>query len=146
MGNYSLFADIWLVIGVFVPMILWLIIAIIFVWRLMRKYPLGTWGKDEENPYKTETMGLPRGLIRGVLTISLLVGAIVLQIYAIRFLESGEKISPFMGAFEIMLAFYFGSKVVHHLGSVDKNKARAKAEAEVQKYQDNDFNDPDAIG
>ena len=144
MGNFDFFSDVALIVGVYLPMLIWLLVMGRFVWILIKKYPLGNWGRDNENPYKTETMGLPRGLIRGILTLTLLIGAVLLQLYAIRFLESEEKISTFMSAFEIMLAFYFGSKVMHHLSSVDKNKAKSYADATRTKPEE--FDDPEAIG
>jgi hypothetical protein len=139
-------ADRALLLTVFLPLIIWLILMLIYLWLLSKRYPLGNYNSpgQGENPYKTETMGLPRGIIRGMLSLTILIGAVLFQIYALRFLESADKIASFMTAFEIVLGFYFGSKVVHHLASVDKNKVKAVAKA---KSDSNDeFYDAEASG
>lgn len=145
-SEMSKISDRALLLTVFLPMMIWLILMLAFIWLLAKRFPLGSFDTPGygENPYKTETMGLPRGLIRGMLTLTILIGTILFQIYALRFLESAEKITPFMTAFEIMLGFYFGSKVVHHLASVDKNKVKAAAKASVEGG--NEFSDAEASG
>lgn len=97
-----------------------------------------------KNPYKGETLGLPRGTMRAILTMTLLFYMIVFQIYALFYLESDLRISTFIGAFEIMLAFYFGSKVMHHLSSTDKYKSRDIALA--LKGKKSEFDEPDSVG
>jgi hypothetical protein len=37
-----------------------------------------------------------------------------------------------INAFQVMLAFYFGSKVMHHVTSADRTKTVSKASAEVE--------------
>ena len=59
-------------------------------------------------------------------------------------LESETKIKSFMTAFEVMLGFYFGSKVVHHLASTDRKKVQAVADA--KSASGDEFLDPDAAG
>jgi H+/gluconate symporter-like permease len=133
-----------IIYGVYIPLMIWFIVMLIFLAILIKKFPLRKWEKGEDNPYKTETMGIPRGTIRGIISITLLIGAVLLQIYALMYLENDEKISGFMNAFEIMLAFYFGSKVLHHVASVDKNKTKAIADA-AKENKDN-FDDVEAKG
>lgn len=139
-------ADRALIWTVFVPLLIWIVLMIAFLWILTKRYPLGNYDKQGfgENPYRTETMGLPRGVVRGMLSLTILIGAVLFQVFALRFLDSEEKIKPFMTAFEIMLGFYFGSKVVHHLASADKNKVKAVANA--SNAGQDEFLDPGAAG
>lgn len=132
--------------SIYFILISWMIIMLFLVAFLLYKYPLN---KDIingkiENPYKGETLGLPRGLIRGILTLTILLAAVLLQVYILSNNTSVERISPFMTAFEIMLGFYFGSKVVHHLASSDKQKVQTVAKSSGEKT--NDFDDPNAKG
>jgi hypothetical protein len=119
-----------------------LVIVLILIFR----YPLGKYylSGQAENPYKAETMGIPRGVIRGVLTLTILFGAVILQVFIVNSESPVERIAPFMTAFEIMLGFYFGSKVVHHLTSADKNKVKAVAKEGGAKKEE--FYDPEATG
>jgi hypothetical protein len=133
-----------LTLGVASPLIIWMLLLMIVFWKLVKRYPLGKWSQTDPNPYSTETLGMPRGTIRAVLTLTILAVVMLLQLYAINNMESMEKISTMLNAFELVLAFYFGSKVMHHLASVDKNKTKAVAEAE--KATGSDFDDPEANG
>jgi H+/gluconate symporter-like permease len=137
--------DYHLLIGVGLPLFIWLIIAVILLIIVAKKYTLNDkWTPENPNPYQTETMGMPRGMIRGILSLTLLIATVLLQLYAINNLESLDKISIMTGAFELMLAFYFGSKVMHHFAATDKRKTQAVANA--RSVQKNDFEDPEAIG
>lgn len=131
---------------VFLPLLIWIILVIVFLWLLVKKYPLGIYSRKSnlENPYKLETMGIPRGVIRGILALTVLVAVVLFQIYALRFLESDEKISSFISAFEIVLGFYFGAKVVHHITASDKNKIKAVAGSKGEEKDE--FYDPEATG
>lgn len=121
--------------------LLYLVAMIVFFGFLLAKY---TFAADpEKNPYKSETMGLPRGTLRGALTLTLLYFTVILQIYALFYLENDTSIATFMSAFQVMLAFYFGSKVMHHLSSTEKYKSRDMAKAMSGK---SDFDDSDAKG
>lgn len=122
--------------------IVWFILMGALFIVLLRRYPLGNQWRS--NPFEKETFGLPRGTLRGILTLSLLFSAVVFQIYALIYLEDDAKIAHFMTAFELMLAFYFGSKVMHHLSSTDKYKTREIASAVGTKKDD--FYDPNAVG
>lgn len=84
-----------------------------------------------------ETLGLPRGVMRGVLTLTLLFMVVLLEIFTIRFENFETRIGDFMVAFQMMLSFYFGSKVMHHLTSVDerKNAASAKTAEVIEKHR-----------
>jgi Trk-type K+ transport system membrane component len=130
---------------VFLPLMIWLGLVIIFLLFLLLRFPFAgrKTSRSYINPYKTETMGIPRGVIRGILALTVLVAVVILQIYAIRFFESDTKISSFLTAFEVVLGFYFGAKVVHHIASTDKNKVKAVAGSNKSQEE---FNDPDASG
>ncbi len=143
--NFLLKTDYKLLLGVGIPLFGWLVIAIILIIIIAKKYPLNNkWTRDNPNPYQTETMAMPRGMVRGILTLTILITAILLQLYAINNMDSLDKISVMMSAFELMLAFYFGSKVMHHFAATDKRKTQAVAKA--QSISHDEFEDPEAIG
>ena len=120
-----------------------ILMGVIFV-LLLKKYPLGeNWQK---NPHKGETLAIPRGTLRGILTLTLLFSAIVFQIYALVYLEDDAKIAHMISAFEIMLAFYFGSKVMHHLSATDKLKTRDIASAMRSTSTGGDFDEQGSVG
>lgn len=71
----------------------------------------------EDNPYNTQSMGLPPGTIRATLTLTLMIGAISLFIYSMgnSQIDEGESFiydnfEFFKTAFLMMIAFYFGSR------------------------------------
>ena len=133
-----------LFLGVALPLIAWLLLLVIVLWKILKKYTLNKeWSRTNPNPYKGETLAMPRGAIRGMLTLTILLAAILFQIYAIHNTDL-EKIQPIMGAFELVMAFYFGSKVMHHLASADRSKTQAVANASAKPVSD--FNDPEAAG
>lgn len=147
-----------------IPLTIWLILVALMMVLLLRKYTFGQWPSEYTNSYRKETMGLPQGVMRGILTFTLLVIVVLLQVLAIRFEELQTGIGDFMVAFQMMLSFYFGSKVVHHLGKVDerKNKNAAKAAENIEKAKgseptkkvayeaeekgEQDFDEPQAVG
>ena len=76
----------------------------------------------EHNPFKEETLGLPPGTVRGIMAMSLLIGALAMMIAALGgnkdydenkfFIENFEF---FTTAFLMMIAFYFGDKSLKYL-------------------------------
>lgn len=148
----------------YLPAMVWLVLVILLISLLLRKYTFGQWSPEQPNPYKRETLGLPRGLMRGLLTLTLLFMVVLLEIFTIRFENFETRIGDFMVAFQLVLSFYFGSKVMHHLTSVDerKNAASAKAAEVIEKQRaqqfqkehtpdtvdasENDFEDEKAVG
>lgn len=71
----------------------------------------------EDNPYNTQSMGLPPGTIRATLTLTLMIGAISLFIYSMGNSQIDEgksfiydNFEFFKTAFLMMIAFYFGSR------------------------------------
>jgi len=112
---------------VLLPIFLWLALVLGFIILLFVKFTFGNWTKDRPNPYETETFGMPRGTFRGILTLSLLWITVVLELVNVRIIGFEQEFEGFMTAFQMMIAFYFGSKVMHHITSADTKKAKAVA-------------------
>lgn len=115
--------------SVYMPVMVWLIISTIFIVVMFKKYTFGDWTKENPNPCDGETFNMPRGTIRGILTMSLLFITVVLELANVRIVGLEAEFSDFLAAFQMMVAFYFGAKVMHHINSVDKTKTKAIAEA-----------------
>lgn len=114
---------------VYLPIAIWLLIVFLLFIFLLRKFTFGKWTKENPNPHAGETLDMPRGTFRGIITLSLLFVAIRLELLTIHIQGFEEQIHEFMVAFQMMLAFYFGSKVMHHMTSSEKAKTEIKAEA-----------------
>ena len=87
-----------------------------------KPYQLEDAEENQENPYKDETFGFPRGTVRGMIAFTLLYGAIALLI--VSFGMKGElqnnnlfatEIDFFKKAFLMMIAFYFGSHSLKYI-------------------------------
>jgi len=137
MDNYSNIVEYWDVhkleyyMSIYLPVMAWLIISTIFIVVMFRKYTFGDWTKDNPNPNDGETFNMPRGTIRGILTMSLLFITVVIELANVRMIGLEEEFSEFLAAFQMMVAFYFGAKVMHHISSVDKSKTKAITEAAI---------------
>ncbi len=120
----------------YLPLMIWMVLIVILFAFLMYKYTFGEWTKENPNPYAKETLGLPRGIFRAVLTLSLLFATIVFELVQMKLGRPESWVAEFMTAFQMMIAFYFGSKVMHHVASNDRKKTseRAKEAVEVAKY------------
>lgn len=116
-------------VSVYMPVMVWLIISTIFIVVMFRKYTFGDWTKENPNPCDGETFNMPRGTIRGILTMSLLFITVVIELANVRIVGLEAEFSDFLAAFQMMVAFYFGAKVMHHINSVDKTKTKAIADA-----------------
>lgn len=106
---------------------IWIFGMIIVFAVLLKKYTFGNWTKDNPNPYVTETFAMPRGVMRGMLTMSLLFIVILMEIVSLQVRGLEAKIDQLLVAFQMILAFYFGSKVMHHVTKADERKARELA-------------------
>ena len=125
--------------------IIWILLIIIFFVFLLRKYTFGkNWTVDNPNPYEKETLGMPRGVFRAVLTLSILFVVILLEVHSLSFpveklALNGEIFVPedrfnrMMVAFQMMLAFYFGSKVMHHITSAESKTVKKKSDAAIEE-------------
>ena len=85
-------------------------------------------GLPVDNPHKEETLGLPRGTIRGTLALTLMVGGLALTIAALGMdcTVSGDtfivdNFDFFKTAFLMMIAFYFGNKSLEMIGYKSKH-------------------------
>ncbi len=136
---------------VYIPIGIWLLIVISFFVILLRKYTFGKWTKENPNPYQGETFDMPRGVFRGTLTLSLLFVVMVLELVNVRVVGFEDEIHELMVAFQMMIAFYFGSKVMHHMSSTDRQKTQAIAKssnymAAAVEAEDKEFDEEGAAG
>jgi len=130
-GQKLLMNDFW---GrIYLPIGIWLLLVIILIGGLVVKYSFGNWTPERKNPYETETLGLPRGLFRAILTLTLL---FITVMFELANLYSGaaseDNFIQWLTAFQMMIAFYFGSKVMHHITSTDRHKAKFETEQKTQ--------------
>lgn len=142
---------------------IWIVIVIVFLIMLLRRYTFGKWDADNPNPYQGETLAMPRGVLRAILTLSILFVVILLQVSTLyvkpfdpallgglfsdatlganasldailgKLLIPEERFGQLMVAFQMVIAFYFGGKVMHHVTSAEKRVAQKKAEAAVEQ-------------
>ena len=130
---------------VLVPIFSWLGLMLIFFIMLFAKYTFGNWTNENPNPYQDETWGMPRGTFRGTLTLTLLYVTIILEVVNVRVVGFESEIHEFMVAFQMMIAFYFGAKVMHHITSADKKKVYAIEHTNGSNIDTNNYynnNDP----
>lgn len=114
----------------YVPIFVWLLGLIILLIILLRKYTFGDWTSEKPNPYVAETLGMPTGIFRGLITLTLLYCVVVFEVNNFVTKQPSEQIfREFMVSFQMMIAFYFGSKVVSQLSSSEEKKTEVKANA-----------------
>lgn len=129
------------------PIGAWLILVLAFIILLFKRYTFGHWTKDRPNPYETETFGMPRGTFRGILTMSLLWVVVILELVNVRIIGFEQEILELMTAFHMMIAFYFGAKVMHHVTSTDGKKTKALAGVtEDSTEETEDLSNEEAVG
>jgi hypothetical protein len=95
--------------------------------------------------------------------MSLLVVVMVLEVVSLRLpaiefqgklITLEDKTDQLMVAFQMMLAFYFGSKVLHHITSADARKSKELASAVAsagpqtasQKPREEEFEESGTVG
>ncbi len=79
-----------------------------------------------ENPHKNDSFGLPPGTIRGVIALTILilfVGFEILNLFSTINLET--RFSELITAFQMIIAFYFGSKAIDVLKIRSEKKENA---------------------
>ncbi len=119
---------------VLVPILVWMGLVVILFVLLLRRF---TFAKGGENPYKNETFAMPRGVLRGVLTVSVMFVVLLLQVLVFYLAHNDVStwehlqhvFDPIMTAFQMIIAFYFGGKVVDHLADVDRETAQHRVDA-----------------
>lgn len=133
---------------VYLPISIWLIVVLAFFILLMKKYTFGDWSEENPNPYAGETFDMPRGIFRGTLTLTLLFVVVILELVNVRITGFEEEMHELMVAFQMMLAFYFGSKVMHHMTSTDRKKTEFMAKSPMlkQSASEDEFGDDSAAG
>lgn len=100
---------------------------IVFLIYMVFKYdPM----KNPDSPYLEQTLSLPPGVFRGILTITLLLAVVLLEGYALTNMDKYQEIQkildPLLTAFQLMIAFYFGTKMVGIVSSKGKNDTKPK--------------------
>ena len=100
---------------------------IVFLIYMVFKYdPL----RNPDNPYFDQTLSLPPGVFRGILAITLLIAVVLFEGYALtnmeRYQEIQKILDPLLTAFQLMIAFYFGTKMVGIVSSKGKDETKAK--------------------
>ena len=155
--------DGWLNQSVMILILVWIILVIVFLIILMRKFTFGKWTKENPNPYEKDTLGIPRGVIRAILTFSILFVVLILEVHTLKFsmaeLKSGQMFIPenrfeqLLTAFQMMIAFYFGGKMVHHITHTERRIAEKRADTSVLEAEQRAraagagaFDDKDAQG
>ncbi len=108
---------------VYFPIMAWMILVLVFLIALFIRYTFGNWSVENPNPYEKETFGMPRGTFRGILTLTLLWVVVILELVNVRVEGFEAQMHELMIAFQMMIGFYFGAKVMHHITSVEKSKA-----------------------
>ena len=137
---------------VYLPIALWVLIVFVFFVLLLRKYTFGNWTKENPNPFHGESFNMPRGIFRGVLTLTLLFVVIFLELVNVFTPGFEDEIHQFMLAFQMMIAFYFGSKVMHHITSTDRRKVETVSKttpapkSTPAAASKSDFDDAEAAG
>ena len=137
--------------SVYAPIAVWLLLVLTFFVLLLKKYTFGNWTPEHPNPYAGETFNMPRGVFRGILTLTLLFVTIIIEITNVKIIGLETEISQLMVAFQMMIAFYFGSKVMHHIASVEKSKTQLITQSNTMisagsNVQYDDFHDEEAQG
>lgn len=118
--------------SVYFPIAVWLLLVLTFFILLLRKYTFGNWTPEHPNPFAGETFGMPRGVFRGTLTLSLLFVVVLIELVNVRIIGMEEEVHELMIAFQMMIAFYFGSKVMHHITATERNKTRYIAQSQTE--------------
>jgi hypothetical protein len=135
--NEQIKTAIWLV---YVPILIWSVLLICYIIWLSNKYTFGKWDQDKnKNPYCDETLGMPRGTMRGLLTLTVLFVAIVLEVFTLQYDKHEQNTHEFIVAFQMVLAFYFGSQIMGQVTSAEKARTESmgKSMVEAEKAKNN---------
>lgn len=124
-------SDILFYISALSVLFFWLLAVGFFLVVLAKKYPLNSWSRDEPNPFQDETLSMPRGTIRAIIAISVLVISVSLEILGVIFEKIPKERIYLVETLQIIVAFYFGSKVLNHVTASEERTARDRARALV---------------
>jgi N-acetylmuramoyl-L-alanine amidase len=134
------------------------------IYKAERRFKLGLPVREAEleapknNPYRSQTFGLPPGTVRGMIAFTLLIGGMSLLIVSFGTEYTGAELALvrqqfefFETAFLMMIAFYFGDKSLRYLkdrwvdpnrGAGDRNSPSTRRTAEkVRPVGDLDYPD-----
>ena len=119
----------------YIPILVWGTLVIVYFIFLTRKFTFGNWPKENPNPFCNETLCLPKGTFRGILTLTIVFTAVLLEVFTLNDNPTGphkyeDSISKFMTAFQMVLAFYFGSQVMTTLTNAETKKTETIVNAE----------------
>lgn len=90
----------------------------------------------KESPFLKETLCLPPGTLRGVITFSLVYFVILLEYYKFLYPANLSYFSDkLISGFEIMLGFYFGGKVLQSMSAADTEKSKHVASAAKESIE-----------
>ena len=101
----------------------------------------------KNNPYRSQTFGLPPGTVRGMIAFTLLIGGMSLLIVSFGTEYTGAELALvrqqfefFETAFLMMIAFYFGDKSLRYLSNrwVDPNRLTGKGPSPDPKRRPDD--------
>ena len=106
----------------YLPIMIWLVAIIILMIVLIRKYTLGKWTKENPNPYEKMTLGMPEGVFRGIITMTLLYVVVIFETVNIKDNGFEARADMLLVSFQMMIAFYFGSKVVNSVSTSSKKQ------------------------
>lgn len=105
----------------------WLAVVVLFLTVMIFRFTCHNWSPDCPNPYQEETLGMPPGVLRSLLTLSLVVFIFLIELYRFQYPFALERFSELLiQGFEIMLGFYFGTKALQTLSN---NETKSKKEA-----------------
>lgn len=124
----------------YVPIMVWTFMLIVYFFFLARKFTFGNWTAQNPNPYCDETCGLPKGTFRGILTITIMFVAVVLEIFTLENPQYEAHTAKFMTAFQMVLAFYFGSQVMNTLTNAETKKTQAISQGIVEASKEDENN------
>ena len=119
----------------YIPIVVWGALVIVYFIFLTRKFTFGNWTKENPNPFNDETLCMPKGTFRGILTLTIVFTAVMLEVFTLNDSQAGshkyeDSISKFMTAFQMVLAFYFGSQVMTTLTNAETKKTETIVNAE----------------
>ncbi|MEA2043493.1 MAG: hypothetical protein U9N85_13210 [Bacteroidota bacterium] len=137
--------------SIYAPIAVWLLLVLGFFVLLLKKYTFGNWTPEHPNPFAGETFSMPRGVFRGILTLTLLFVSIIIELANVRIIGLEKEIHQLLVAFQMMIAFYFGSKVMHHITATEGHKTKfiTRSQTEIHAGSDStpgDFYSKDSKG
>jgi hypothetical protein len=129
----------------------WFVFIITIFLILFFRFPLGSkWTNENRNPFVKETFAMPRGIMRSIITLSLLFVVLLIQVIYFDRVDIEKKIDGLMVAFQMMIAFYFGEKALSQFSGNIKKTDKEDGESTKNKENGNtilhNFNKEDSNG